>query len=277
VEYEDKTYKVWRPSRRDFPTVEPGKYYVDESQRPVVLEDPAVTGRLAKRDDGSEVKMKFDAPKTQVMGIIINGVLKQELNWGLALIGAMLAVGLELCGVSSLAFAVGVYIPMQYTMPIFLGGLVRGLVELRTKPRGAGTAVDEAKAMAETETGPGLLLASGYIAGGTLAGVVIAFMQLPFFAPETPVKPGAKVMLQYEGAPVRGIVESVDAEEEIAAVSLDQPAETVSIPFSDLTELPIFEQDWVPWAVFGALMVFLALVATGKLLASPPLRDERER
>jgi putative OPT family oligopeptide transporter len=277
VDYEGKTYKVWRPSRKAFPEVEPGKYYVDESQRPVVLEDPAVTGRLVKRDDGSDVKMKFDAPKTQVMGIIINGVLKQELNWGLVLIGAMLAVGLELCGVSSLAFAVGVYIPMQYTMPIFLGGLVRGLVELRTRPRGKDETVDEARAIAKSESGPGLLLASGYIAGGTLAGVVIAFMQLPFFAPDSAYAPGNKVTLQHEGAPVRGFVESVDAEQQSATVALEQPAETVNVSFSDLTKLPLIEQDWVPWAVFGALMAFLALVAMGKLLPSPPLEDEPEK
>ena len=145
-----------------------------------MLVDPAITGRLEKRDDGSVVKMKFPAPKTQVIGIIVNGVLQQKLNWGLILIGAMLAVGLELCGVGSLAFAVGVYIPMQYTMPIFLGGLIRYAAE-RFSTRPATVPQDEATAIAEAETGPGVLLSSGYIAGGTLAGVLIAFLQLPFF------------------------------------------------------------------------------------------------
>ena len=213
VNYEGQTYKVWRPTRTGFPGVEPGKYYIDALRRPAVLEDPAITGRLTKRDDGSEVKMKFPAPKTQVMGIIINGVLKQELNWGLVLTGAMLAVGVELCGVSSLAFAVGVYVPMQYTTPIFLGGLVRWFVEMWTKPAAAGKSADEAKAIAESETGPGLLLSSGYIAGGTLAGVVIAFMQLPFFAPETEIQPGAKVLVQYQGEAHDATVEEVDKEE----------------------------------------------------------------
>jgi uncharacterized oligopeptide transporter (OPT) family protein len=176
--FEGADYRVWRP--RNVPGVKPGKYLVDDSRKPAVLVDPAITGRLSKRDNGDEVKMKFDAPKTQVIGIIINGVLQQKLNWGLILIGAMLSVGLELCGVGSLAFAVGVYIPMQYTTPIFLGGIIRYLVErLTAKP--VATTQDEATAIAESETGPGVLLSSGYIAGGTLAGVLIAFLELPFF------------------------------------------------------------------------------------------------
>jgi putative OPT family oligopeptide transporter len=176
--FEGKEYRVWHP--RDVKDVPPGKYLIGEDRKPAVLVDPAITGRLQKRDDGSVVKMKFPAPKTQVIGIIVNGVLQQKLNWGLILIGAMLAIGLELCGVGSLAFAVGVYIPMQYTMPIFLGGLIRYACE-RFATRRTTVPQDEATAIAEAETGPGVLLSSGYIAGGTLAGVLIAFLQLPFF------------------------------------------------------------------------------------------------
>lgn len=179
--YKDVTYRVWRP-RAGNELAPPGKYYVDDAGQVVMLEDPAITGRVKTRDDGTEVKMKFEAPKTEVIGIIITGVLEQKLNWGLVLIGAMLAVGLELCGVSSLAFAVGVYIPMQYTTPIFLGGIVRWAVDkFNAPPTPAAGTQDEAKAIAETETGPGVLLSSGYIAGGTLAGVLIAFLELPFF------------------------------------------------------------------------------------------------
>ena len=65
-------------------------------------------------DDGTYVKREFEAPKTQVMGIVINGVLKGELNWSMIAIGAMIALMLELAGVSALAFAVGVYVPIQY-------------------------------------------------------------------------------------------------------------------------------------------------------------------
>jgi putative OPT family oligopeptide transporter len=176
--FEGTEYRIWHP--QDVKGVQPGKYLVDANRKPAVLEDPAITGRLEKRDDDSDVKMKFEAPKTAVIGIIISGVLQQKLSWSLILIGAMLSVGLELCGVGSLAFAVGVYIPMQYTTPIFLGGLIRYAVDrLSTKP--AAAQVDEATAIAESETGPGVLLSSGYIAGGTLAGVLIAFLELPFF------------------------------------------------------------------------------------------------
>src|SRR5262249_11453875 len=116
-----------------------------------------------------------EAPKTQVMGIIINGVLGRTLNWALVLVGAMLAVGIELCGTSSLAFAVGVYIPMQYTSPIFLGGVIAWLVGLWK--RKSKSSKDETAQVAEAESSPGTLLASGYIAGGTLAAVGIAFLE----------------------------------------------------------------------------------------------------
>jgi len=190
--YQGRSYHVWRPTREDYPDVKPGKYLVDAAGAVRWLVDPAITGRLAERDDGTPVKLKFEAPKTQVMGLIINGVLQRKLNWTLVLMGAMIAVTMELCGVSSLAFAVGVYIPMEYSAPIFLGGMVRWLVDgfaarrhLRVQALGvAGSGAIksqvEAQAIVESETSPGVLLSSGYIAGGTLAGVCIAFLE---FAP----------------------------------------------------------------------------------------------
>jgi hypothetical protein len=219
--------------------VQSGKYLIDENRQPAVLVDPAITGRLNQRDDGSEVKMKFLAPKTEVIGIIINGVLKQKLNWGLILIGAMLSVGLELCGVGSLAFAVGVYIPMQVTAPIFLGGLIRYAAErLTAKP--ASAAKDEATAIAESETGPGVLLSSGYIAGGSLAGVVIAFLQLPFF--------------------------------ELIKNKLDfqKPAATVGADPEPYFRLLIGGFDFASVMVFSVLVLFLLLVGAKKLLRDPP-------
>ncbi|NBT63735.1 MAG: peptide transporter, partial [Planctomycetia bacterium] len=141
-------------------------------------------GKLTERDDGTRVNREFEAPKTQVMGIIINGVLKRDLNWTMVAIGSMIAFMLELCGVSALAFAVGVYVPIQYSAPIFLGGIVRWCVDAWLA-RQSTVALDsddpEAKAKAEieaiqkSETNPGVLLASGYIAGGSLAGVILAF------------------------------------------------------------------------------------------------------
>jgi uncharacterized oligopeptide transporter (OPT) family protein len=223
-------YRVWHA--RNVEGVEPGKYFVGTDRKPAVLVDPAIAGRLEERDDGTKVKMKFGAPKTQVIAIIINGVLQQKLNWGLILIGAMLAVGLELCGVGSLAFAVGVYIPMQVTAPIFLGGMIRYLAERFTARRATGPK-DEATAIAETETGPGVLLSSGYIAGGTLAGVLIAFIQLPFFE---------KVKKTVEFGTER----------------------------EAFFKLPVNGFDCASLIVFAVLMVVLFLVGANKMLRSRP-------
>lgn len=236
--FEGTEYRVWRP--QEVKDVLPGKYLVGPDRKPAVLVDPAITGRLEKRDDGSEVKMKFGAPKTQVIGIIINGVLQQKLNWGLILIGAMLSVGLELCGVGSLAFAVGVYIPMQYTTPIFLGGLIRYAAE-RLSTKRASAAKDEAAAIAEAETGPGVLLSSGYIAGGTLAGVLIAFLELPFF------ERGKKWLdfSQHAGSPG------------------GKPEPYFTLFVGGL--------DYASTIVFAVLILFLLLVGAGKVLRSSPI------
>src|SRR4029453_4470500 len=97
---------------------------------------------------------RFDAPKTQVMKIIIDGVLTQRLNWSLVLIGAMIAVTLELCGVSSLAFAVGLYVPIQYSVPIFVGGILRrGIDKYLASQSQASIAAagDDAEARARAE------------------------------------------------------------------------------------------------------------------------------
>ncbi|MBY0230516.1 MAG: oligopeptide transporter, OPT family [Gemmataceae bacterium] len=207
--HQGKTYKVWSP-RNDLLTAETddfkprkelldaiasgrikkGKaelYLIDpDTGRIEYLVDPAIMGKLTKRDDGSKVSRDFDAPKTQVMGLIINGVMGRDLNWSMVGIGALIAVMLELCGVSALAFAVGVYVPIQYSVPIFLGGICRWGVDAYLAQQAAAEAGDvssdpEARARAEveaikkSETSPGVLLASGYIAGGSLAGVLLAF------------------------------------------------------------------------------------------------------
>jgi hypothetical protein len=94
------------------------------------------------------------------------------------LLGVMISVVLELGGVPSLAFAVGVYLPISTSAPIFIGGVVRWVVDkyLRKKPE--HQKLTEEQLAAETDKSPGVLMASGYIAGGTLAGVVFAFLNL---------------------------------------------------------------------------------------------------
>ena len=103
------------------------------------------------------------------MSFIIEGIMTQRLPWGLVLIGVFVSVVLELCGMSSLAFAVGVYLPLSTSTPILVGGLVRYVVEHTSKKRVSGV---------EAESGPGVLFASGLIAGAAVIGTVLAFLQL---------------------------------------------------------------------------------------------------
>ena len=117
------------------------------------------TGMVAYRADTAS---KFDAPKAQLFALIIDGTLGGDLPWGLVLIGVFLAIILELVGVSSLPFAVGLYLPIATSGGIFIGGAVRSLVDRKRKGESAASA----------EFSPGMLMASGLIAGGAIAGVI---------------------------------------------------------------------------------------------------------
>jgi hypothetical protein len=148
---------------------------VNDSGVAVWLVDPGINGAFKTRPDGTEV-WKFDAPKATLMSYIIKGMLDSKLPWGLVLFGVMIAIVLELCGVSSLAFAVGAYLPISSSAPIFVGGLVRWLVDRRRRRALREHKLDEAALAAESDKSPGVLLASGYIAGGAIAGILIAFI-----------------------------------------------------------------------------------------------------
>jgi putative OPT family oligopeptide transporter len=167
-----KTYRVWHKTHVDGGPA--GKYLVDEFAQAVYLVDPGINGAHGKRPDGTEVR-KYDAPKAVLMSYIIKGILDQQLPWALVMFGVMIALTLELCGVASLPFAVGVYLPLASSMPILVGGMVRGLVD-RKRNRGAALAnASEDERNAAGDRSPGVLMASGYIAGGALAGILIAF------------------------------------------------------------------------------------------------------
>jgi hypothetical protein len=83
---------------------------------------------------------------------------------------------LEMSGIPSLAFAVGVYLPLSSSSPIFIGGMIRLLVDRYLRVKFRHKNLSEVELTAEGDKSPGVLLASGYIAGGALAGIVIAFM-----------------------------------------------------------------------------------------------------
>ncbi|MFB3891418.1 MAG: OPT family oligopeptide transporter [Phycisphaerae bacterium] len=168
-----KTYRVWQ--KTDSKGGPAGRYLVDESGSAVWLVDPGINGQHKKRPDGSEVA-KFDAPKAVLMSYIIKGILNQELPWGLVLLGVMIAIVLEMIGVPSLPFAVGVYLPLSSSTPIFVGGAVRWLVDWRIRRHKANRGLSAEALAAQGDKGRGVLMASGYIAGGAVAGIVIAFM-----------------------------------------------------------------------------------------------------
>ncbi|MBI4951843.1 MAG: oligopeptide transporter, OPT family [Myxococcales bacterium] len=149
-----------------------GKYLVTAEGVPAYLVDPGVNGVHNVRPDGSRVT-KFDAPKATLMSYIIKGILNRKLPWGLVLLGVMIAIVLELAGVPSLAFAVGVYLPLSSSTPILIGGGVRWLVDRWIKKKHAAKKLSETELAAEGDKSPGVLLASGYIAGGAITGIVV--------------------------------------------------------------------------------------------------------
>jgi uncharacterized oligopeptide transporter (OPT) family protein len=151
------------------------KYLVDESGTPVYLADPAINGTHKERPDHTTVT-KFDAPKAVLMSYIIKGILSHKLPWTLVLLGVMIAIVLEMSGIPSLAFAVGVYLPLASSSPIFIGGMVRWLVDKYVRRKFAKHNLTEEQLVAEGDKSPGVLMASGYIAGGALAGIIYAFL-----------------------------------------------------------------------------------------------------
>lgn len=167
-----KTYRVWH--KTDITAGPAGKYLVDDSGAAVYLVDPGINGSHSKRPDGTEVR-KYDAPKAVLMSYIIKGILDRQLPWALVMFGVMIALILEMAGVSSLPFAVGVYLPLSSSAPIFVGGMVRWLVDRRRNRHPQYANATDEERVAAGDRGAGVLLASGYIAGGALAGIIIAF------------------------------------------------------------------------------------------------------
>jgi putative OPT family oligopeptide transporter len=153
-----------------------GRYLVNDQGAAVYLADPGINGIHRVRPDGSAVT-KYDAPKATLMSYIIKGILNRQLPWALVLLGVMIAIVLEMSGIPSLAFAVGVYLPLSSSSPIFIGGMIRLGVDRYLRKKLKDKNLTEDKFVAETDKSPGVLMASGYIAGGALAAIVIAILQ----------------------------------------------------------------------------------------------------
>ncbi len=161
-------YRVVHVRKKDDlnPGVKAGRYLTKDDGTPAYWTDVPINRQVPDMDNGQKAPEPFAAPQPQLFALLIEGILGGELEWGLVIIGVLIALAMELAGVSALPFAVGMYLPLSATAPIFVGGMLRWLSD---RVWGKGTSETEA------ETGPGVLLSSGYIAGGTLCGLIIAF------------------------------------------------------------------------------------------------------
>lgn len=116
---------------------------------------------------------EYNAPQATLMATLIKGILSFNLDWNFVLAGAFLALVMELCGIKALSFAIGVYLPLSTTLPIYIGGAIRGMVDALKKKR--NYAVREG----EEDLEKGSLFATGLVAGGALMGVLFAFLNIP--------------------------------------------------------------------------------------------------
>jgi OPT family oligopeptide transporter len=114
----------------------------------------------------------YPAPQGTLMATLIKGILSFNLDWQFVLVGVFIAITMELCGIKSLSFAVGLYLPLSTTLPIFAGGAIRGIVDRQKKKSG------EVLTAEEEDLGKGNLFATGLVAGGALAGVLVAILSV---------------------------------------------------------------------------------------------------
>lgn len=128
---------------------------------------PEMLAQGIKHAIGTE---EYSAPQATLMATLIKGMLSFNLDWQYVLVGVFIAITIELCGINSLSFAVGAYLPLSTTLPIFAGGAIKGIVEWRERKK--------IKSVEEEELGPGNLFATGLVAGGALAGVVVAILMV---------------------------------------------------------------------------------------------------
>jgi putative OPT family oligopeptide transporter len=173
-ESDKNTYYAWN-RRSEVDGITFVKYLCDKSGTPVYLVDPGINGNVRKRPDGSMVT-KYDAPKAAMFAYIIKGLFGRHLPFGLVLLGVALALVLEMAGVPSLVVAVGVYLPISTTSPILIGGIIRRLVDRALLKKYRRWQLTEDEIADQGDRSPGTLMASGYIAGAAIAGIIIAFM-----------------------------------------------------------------------------------------------------
>ena len=128
---------------------------------------------LAAKGIKHAIGSQYNAPQATLMATLIKGILSFNLDWSFVLAGAFLAIAVELCGVKALSFAVGAYLPISTTLPIFIGGVIRGIVDKKKKKLG------DAGREGEEDLERGNLFATGLVAGGALMGVIFALLRIP--------------------------------------------------------------------------------------------------
>ncbi|HMX81568.1 MAG TPA: OPT/YSL family transporter, partial [Ferruginibacter sp.] len=128
------------------------------------------TSKLAAQGIQHAIGEEYAAPQATLMATLIKGIMGHNLDWNFVLVGVFIAIFMELCGIKALSFAVGSYLPLSTTLPIFIGGFIRGVVDKRYKGE-----KDE-----EEDLRKGNLFATGLVAGGALAGVLYAILKVPF-------------------------------------------------------------------------------------------------
>jgi OPT family oligopeptide transporter len=114
--------------------------------------------------------LEYAAPQATLMATLARGILSFNLDWQFVIVGVFIAIMIELCGIKALAFAIGLYLPLSTTLPIAIGGAIKGYVDWRAARRYGVTEDDE--------LGRGSLLATGLIAGGALSGVIVALLSV---------------------------------------------------------------------------------------------------
>src|SRR5688500_16801254 len=113
---------------------------------------------------------KYPAPQGTLMATLIKGILSFNLDWQFVLVGVFIAIVVELCGIKALSFAIGIYLPLSTTLPIFIGGAIRGIIEWRQRRKNIFISPEE------EDLGKGNLFATWLVSDVSLAGVLVAIL-----------------------------------------------------------------------------------------------------
>jgi putative OPT family oligopeptide transporter len=184
---DDATYAFVRLARAELPEGAPeGTYLVERASR---------EARYLREDGIGSAEGRLQAPQAKLMSVVIDGLLTRRLPWSLILLGAAIAVFVELLGIRSLTFAVGVYLPLSSTLPVFLGGVVRWIADRAYKR--VPDADDEPE---------GTLFCSGVIAGASILGILAAMLAfVKGFERDAGLHP-TFALLQGVQSPITGVV-----------------------------------------------------------------------